>query len=461
MKRIISIDVYRGWGIVLVVIFHGIVFNLYGNTSNASTDLNLGLILLLLPIIILGTWASLFAFISGVGTTYAINSRMLDNPGYNLKKRWHKSLIRSFFLLILHFIWCFLFSTPEESITNHTTQGMISSWIRTGRLRLPPMSTFFRTSAFSILYLLFKHENYKNIKKISRILLLIGTVFILSGEVLFNIFKPVIINQYSKGNYGLSLLFTWLFNGDKAAFPDAGFSFFGAYLGVLKANKESQEGIMKKGGRLGWTCIFIGIVSMIRSGIPLLTTEATYTFGFYTFNLGIQIVLGAWTMFIDFMPMDERRLTRKGIQWGQNPRRWSLISLTLFMFEQPASLLFGLLFRIAVPGSMDNMFFVLFVYGPSYVYFLFKLILLWEKHHFKYSLEWFLMRMGKDLSKEEDLFQINDVVYLPGYKNRDFETGEISPLKGAEVDPHSCPFAIGHEYKRLSAFRPTKIRLIK
>ena len=143
MKRIISLDIYRGWGIIVVVILHGVVFNLYGNTSSAGDDVNLWLILPLLPLIILGTWASLFPFISGIGTTYSLNSQLRENPRYLVNKKLHKSIIRGFFLLFFHFVWCLFFCTPEESINGETTQGTISLWMRTGKLRVPPLSTFY------------------------------------------------------------------------------------------------------------------------------------------------------------------------------------------------------------------------------------------------------------------------------------------------------------------------------
>ena len=120
----------------------------------------------------------------------------------------------------------------------------------------------------------------------------------------------------------------------------------------------------------------------------------------------------------------------------------------------------SLLFRMAVPGSMDNSAFVILVYGPTYAYLLIKGINRWEKYQFRYSIEWFLAGVSNKRSEKEDFMHVNDIVYLPGFKRRDLETGKIAELSADEIKTMDVPFATSNAYKKISPFRPNKVRII-
>jgi len=468
-KRIISLDIYRGWAIVFVVMFHGIVFNAFENTGKAQQNIDIWLFLVLIPFVILGTWASLFCFITGIGTTYAINSRLIENEDYSLKKRYFKSLLRVLILLFLHFMWCYFFAPQDENVLGQTHISMISGSIRTGNLSFPSPLIFFRTSAFSMLaftelllsttlVILFRNGGYKKTRRNKFIFLLIGSLILIPGEILSLVFKPIIFHNLtaedSMLHYILALLDIWLFNGSRAAFPDAGFAFFGAYLGLLKAKKSSPEKIMLKGATKGWIMVFLGAFLMLFFGIPLISTQRLYPVGLYVFNLGIQMILGAWLLCQDFIPMDQRRLERPILQWSVNPRRWGLISLTLFLLEQPYSALVCACFKFLFSSLMKDLFFVVFVFAPTYYFITVRFLCLWENYNFKYSLEWLLASIGKDrdVSQNEDFLHINDIVYLPSFKIRNPETGEVRNLTNDENLNKDIPFETSKEYKKVSVF---------
>ena len=402
VKRMSSMDVYKGWGIVGVVFLHGIAFNAFTSASQADSETSVFLKFLIFPLIIFGSWASLFSFISGLGITYSTINQLSQLHADNKEDQYHKFIIkrlekmviRVIILLGFHFIWTFLFAHPTNTPVGTTHQSLITGSIRNNKLTIPDWEIVLSTSAFSMiaftdlfvtitLCVTLRHHN--NIEKHLRtitILLITGTFIILSGEIFQKIIFVAINEEYSKGNHGFSLLLTWIAGGKHSVFPVVGFGYFGAFLGYLATEKYvPHERMMYLGVTLGWIFTLTGSILFFFQGIPDMALHYQ-PFRLYTFNLGLQLIIGSWLLETDHLPLDSRRSERKIFKNGALARRWNLISLTIFMFEQPFSALFFHILNILMFGVLNHPFIILTVFLPIYMFTLLKLIKKWENHNF-------------------------------------------------------------------------------
>ena len=89
VKRLSSIDAMRGFFIGHVIFLHPIVLRIFSQNNsefgNQIGNMSIGLILIMIPIMIISVWGSVFTLISGTTTSFQI-SKKIQNKKSDFKK---------------------------------------------------------------------------------------------------------------------------------------------------------------------------------------------------------------------------------------------------------------------------------------------------------------------------------------------------------------------------------------
>ncbi len=440
LPRVITADFGRGFGLFIILILHLFIFWGFKHTFEIQTDFEeqpIWVKFIAIPFQFLGSWASVFAIITGISTTYIMHYQIQEKQ-VSVKKRLLKSFLNGLILLGINFIYVYFFTYPSNNINNDPYLGMIPASIKEGKLIVPDKAIFFIASplsmiAFSNFFIviictfIWNNGIKKDYQKYYlAVFSIVGALFIGAAEPLKNLLLPNMQNQYNKDNFLPCLLLAWMIGPKLSIFPYVGFAFFGAIYGLFLREDHFEMNKLKKFGVGIAICSFILVlVDAIINGIP--STDQIYDplyFPFFTymFNLGAQNLLAL--IFIktwDTNPVEERRGKRKYYVISTF-QRLSIISLTVFMLEETTAALYTRLTLWLMPVFLENVAVHLLLWGPLYVFIWIKAITKWEKkYRFKYSLEWFLaaLKLGKKLTTDEDILDTENIIYKSrGYRSK-------------------------------------------
>lgn len=427
VKRILAFDFSRGWAISFVVGFHLMVIHAMQGTNNAVQNVPLYVQILASPLIILGSWASVFALISGASNAYSIYRQLLQNKA-NLGKKLKSSIIRTFFLLVFHFIYVYFFIHPLVNFLGEPQESVFVGSIRHLSWQLPSTSILFVSSALSMLafsefavtmtiFVLCRNKGYLKIKRNIISITITASIIVLSGSILQELLTPYMLQAYENKNYALALLLVWCIGRYHCAFPFIGFAFYGALIGMGVAYDLEFPKIRKIGYTIGYIYLIISISSIFILGITdinVFFSSSPQHFSFYTLNLALQCFLFTWLVGkLDYSDPVKRE---KYAKWTLGVRRWGLISLTIFLAEGVVGTTFSMLFNAIFGDLMKNYVFIFFVFTPIVIYIWVAFQEAWDKHDFRYSIEWLLARQAASKSKDVDpknYMHIDEYLYRP------------------------------------------------
>jgi hypothetical protein len=453
--RIVAADFGRGLGLWIILILH--LYNYWGKQYHLSeiagpvTNQPIGLQLIIVPLQFLGSWASIFALLTGISTAYTMHYMVLVKK-VDLKKRLLKTVFNAVILLIINIFYIYLFIYPSIDITGLSQQGLIPASIKAGKLVAPETSIFLLASplsmiAFSNFFIIIVCiiiwnggiNPKKNILYIT-IFGIIGGVIVLTSQPMSNFLIPIMETQYEEGNYFAAMCLAWMVGPKLSIFPYVGFAFFGGMLGIFLRQRRPD---FKKLRNLCYSIALIAFILVIINGetngyptVEEIYDSIYFPYTTYMVNLGAQMIIAyvcinKW----DTHPIEERRDLKtypRIITW----QRMGMISLTIFMLEETTAALYTRLFVWMDPNPLSNKLFVLLFWVPFYVYLWMIAVNRWEKHfNFKYSIEWFLTCLikKKPITTNEDILQVKKIIYIAdGYENKEdyFNTKKIRKEKG-------------------------------
>ena len=208
-KRILSLDFIRGLAIIGVVLNHAITYGIMLNEDNARNLLPKSPLVIFAPLLIFGTWAGIFALITGIVNAYQIYLRMKKNE--DIGKALQGCLINSTLIMIMHFIFLGFFTRMSESLTgNGYNHSLITGSIELQQISIPPIELFFRADALAmisvsgyftslVLWIIWRKGEFHNTKRNVKILLEIGGIMLAISQPLWNQLYPVFISSLNKG----------------------------------------------------------------------------------------------------------------------------------------------------------------------------------------------------------------------------------------------------------------------
>ncbi|MHA1112177.1 MAG: hypothetical protein ACTSRE_13805, partial [Promethearchaeota archaeon] len=166
----------------------------------------------------------------------------------------------------------------------------------------------------------------------------------------------------------------------------------------------------------------IGALLWIPLGVPILN-EPKYSPNLYILDIGLLFCF--ITLFTVLFYYRDHKTRIKIAQKTVFVRRYSMATMTIFVFESPISTgmaqIFNLMFSLLVPsGIVSNEIFGFIVYLPL-VFFLWHFILKgWEKVNFKGSIEWITNEIvGRLRGRKSDKLNVQKILYNPVFNEKE------------------------------------------
>jgi hypothetical protein len=435
-RRILYLDLLRGFFIFYVTLIHGIAQFVLHADANVTNELPRIVMIILTPFIILASWAPIFALVSGTANGFVMMqaASKLDpklswrDQDLALLKIIKGPLINSMLLYLFSFINVYFFHYGIN-IGGTIHYSTITGSIELGNLQWGDTFMFFFSDAISLMaisgvivcvltFFLWRNHNQLNIKRNVIILTLVALVWFFISPFLHAELEPLFFSSIEEKNYGMAYLLKILIGPTESTFPNAAYAIFGEIFGFALAIDAPIKRIRQYG--YGFGCSFL-----LTAIIWMLVTNTKFALGpenigkalpFNVHLIDISLMLLLSTFLIDIM---EYQTPEKRVIIARNTtflRRYGLIALTIFLLEGLVSISLKKLFYFLWPwlDSPILNFPMVGVYLLTLLAIWYIIARLWEKVDFKYSFEWLLVQVaGRLRGRLSSKLHVEEVLYNP------------------------------------------------
>lgn len=437
-KRLLSLDFIRGLAIFGVVFAHGIVIGIFLGEPNAVEYLPQSPLIIFAPILFLGTWAGLFALITGVANSYIIFNKL--NQGSTIKKSVKSSIINNLMVLFFHFVYMGLFTMATPALTgDHKLYSLITGSIEKRSFSLPEIEIFFKADALSMiassglitcftLWIIWRRDRFQESKNNSiQNLTIIAIIWLVFSKGLWEWLNPVFLSYLEKGAlYYIPAFFLSFVAGSlHCILPYAGYALIGIVIGIILAENRPYEALKRYCRRLGLASLIMGIILIGYHLFTITTGMIAYLFQYQNIppdlsfvNLGLMLLWIPW--FFRKFDYDSREKTVKRSIFI---RRFGMLSLTIYCLEALWNILWSNIFHSQfgeITGEFDPVMgniILNFSYLVVVVGFWFFILKIWESIKFKYSFEDLSVRIGGFFrTQKSDRLDVNKILYNPRNK---------------------------------------------
>ncbi len=434
-KRLLSLDFIRGLAIFGVVFAHGIVFGIFLGNSNAVQYLPKSPLVIFAPMLFLGTWAGLFALITGVANSYIIFNKL--DAGSTITRSVKPSLVNNLLVLVFHFIYMGLFTmaTPAQ-LGDHMLYSLITGSIEKRSFSIPEIEIFFKADALSMiassglitcftLLIIWRRDRFQESKNNSiRNLTIIAIIWLVFSKALWEWLNPHFLKYLELGKlYYIPAFFLSFIAGSlHSLLPYGGYALIGIVIGIMLAENRPYEAIRRYSRRLGLAFLITGIVLIGYHLFTITTGLIPYLFQYQNIppdlsfvNLGLMLLWIPWFIRKFDYDSDEKTVKRSIFI-----RRFGMLSLTIYCLEALWNILWSNIFHSQfgeLTGEFDpvmgnailNASYLVIVVG-----FWFFILKIWESIKFKYSFEDFSVRIGGAFrSEKSDRLNVAKILYNP------------------------------------------------
>lgn len=399
MKRIHSLDIFRGFAIMMVVVLHRLVFD----WSGAATWFEASNPLLEYPwfsiIMFFIGMGGIFSLISGIVTSYSTHNRLTTRRN-TIKQIMIGSIISFLWLEFLHFFYGFVFAPfgfgPE------TSYGFFIALLRGVPVSIPSKEALLYAGPLPIIgisglvvpiliYIVIRKKGVEHIRRNKLILGIIATTILILSIFLPPLLEPIMYDALDSYNYPLAIGLGYLIHRDFPIFPILSFAIYGSILGLSLVRGEDKRDIIKQ-----WL-IFASII--ITFGVILLCiflSNSLVAWNFIRFiQLGVYFLIIIVLLYaIDFKPEEKQDKILKNstiIMW------FGRTSLTILVLEVPLAEIFRLILSLIYPGWVND-FIACVLFGLFNLIIWGIILFFWKNKHFKGSLEWIGARLVKKAS---------------------------------------------------------------
>jgi uncharacterized membrane protein len=398
-KNYLGLDVLRGFGIFILLIMHTAFYHFNGLYD---LDLNnpppvvtvIGLMLM---------FAGIFAMISGIAhtTQYIRKRRQL---GYSHKKLWKYNTFAALLLLIVAYLY-FIFTGP--GIVNMAARSMNNSilvqWISTGVLAGTNMERVWYIDSLVMLgtnvflmgavFILVEKRFKKSINPSIYLYLALG--FFALSLIRIPLY-PIYLKAYEAKNWLPLLVLNPLVSKNNPIFPYFSFALMGMWIAMLLAQKDWKN-VVRKVLPVGSVLFVGGIIAyiflpdtMLQRGIDPIW------FAIMTAQLGLfQLLICLVLWYYDIRdPKAKLKPISKFIS------RFGVSGLSIFFIESVFSAIIARILRSLIPGFSLDIGGVL-LFGLCLAVFWGFVLILWEKAHYKYGIEYTISHILRKYGKSE------------------------------------------------------------
>jgi hypothetical protein len=411
LKRYVTFDFIRGFGIIAVIIFHRIVWDYYYTNSGLETTTELKLDLLGILFLFL-SMAGIFYVISGAVNNY-VNYNRLRNNQISIKQLITSGWITGLSLILISYIFRFLFFRAIKDWTALISYFVLYEEIRPIKFTIALASgTLWIIGAIIILtttilgiYTYFQKAD--NIKTLYFLYLVFGLIILAFTIPITVLLGPSVEDSVYNENWVYFFLFSpWVY-GYFPLFPYLGFGCFGAILGIMLARNETKMLIVSYMGISSIFSLITGLLLFGNSGalvISYYSFEAIKNlFGRQILQLGFFfIIITLLLVIFDFSPEKYNLRWKRYTYWinefGKN-------ALTIYVFEGFVS---AILIRLVSPfwNSYASTVIDATLFGTLNLIVWIILILIWRRTGYIGSLEWIMINLVEKLNgKRSDHFK--------------------------------------------------------
>lgn len=426
MKRLIFLDYLRGLLIFMMITYHAVIYCVFEGIQNAIDIIPDKIMPFLLPLLLLLTWAALFAMLSGIAKSFNIY-RQITSGNENINSMLKQSLWRGLFIILLHYFYLGLIGHFQKNFEGEAVRSLLIGSLEVGAWRLLDLDILFFVDALFmtstsgilvsvLLWLLWQKNGIQKSRRNFLVLIGIACVWLFLSPLAHDLLGPVFYTWMANGQYGIGISLSIFVGPRHSLFPYFSFALFGAVFGMMLGNKVSKGTIRKFGFGFGVFFIALAGIFIGINGMPQLTT-AILPFTMYTLNLGLMLCLVTFLIIrIEFSNAAKKpRILKRTLFF----RRFGLITLSMYLWESTVSLLLAKFFHLIFPESFGvNVFVILsFLLVNGIVWVI--IARLWARWNFKFSFEWltdkFLLLTCGHSSQRLDL---NHTLYhLEGLEN--------------------------------------------
>ena len=413
MKRIFVFDLMRAVAIIGVVFVHAFLHEwsqadaVEGGSQEPSV--------MVLILFYLLTMAGLFYVVMGAVNAYMMYNRIKSKRN-TIRQMVISGIIMGIFLLSSHYFFRALLSADS---------GVLYYLIHDGEWTTPEPKWIIGTCTLAmlgytsitipiVLGLLFRNRGYEKQRRNYLILLISGTLILAITPLLRDAFARNVVHLIDTGQYIPAIIAGAFVYDLFPIFPYVAYGLYGAILGIALARGEKKSiilGVLLLGGVFWLVLGFLG--NNIYGGLdPTLYRDFTHaaiynkTFQQYSQIGFFMIATMLGLMLFDFIS-EERKSKRHG--YFKFIRRFSMISLTIFLFEGLVMASFRTVMD-AIPyfDGWDDSLAIIAAVALGHVYLWAQAAKQWEKIGYVGSVEWAILKVIGWLSgKRSEKFNIH------------------------------------------------------
>lgn len=393
-KRFGSLDFLRGFALISVIFFHTSVYN-YANIHKIDFS-NPPIAVVLISFLVL--WGGLLIFYSGVVNSFMLSKRTDKEFAFVHTKHL---LYAGGLLIVFHFLLNIIFGRwSNDFVNNQPDMTFVANSIRSMQFSLPHLTKYFEGSSLStiafnliivslIVYFLLRDNGIKKVGRNQLILGGLGFIIMLLSFVRVYVYKWLPSAIESK-NYALALLFSFTIANPYPLLPYLAYGMFGVMIGLMI--------YLRRNDLLKHVMLPIGGFFLIFGIIGTLNFEKTISTPDFFWYYKTQLELGVFILaaVIVFLTLEKReQITNKlaFIKW------FSRVSLTVYMLETLVSEIFRKILDVTIPMWNQTINGCL-MFGASNVILWVIILYFWSRARFKYSLEYYWVRLFTKLDKK-------------------------------------------------------------
>ncbi len=355
MKRIISLDFFRGLSIMLMMFLHVFIhiYSLTDPSTFGDVTSNPGLLAIFVPVFLFSNFRGFFLMISMVIHSYIISKNI--QKGVSREKMLAKQLFTGFIVYIIGLL-------SEGFIQYH---GVFGRSLYSMAWRIDKFNHIMHTEAINsigicimvtgiLFYFLSFRDGVKKPLRNAIILAVIGIAVVALSPLMYSIASNAIGSyidlgggelgysyynvQYeikSIGDFFLKLGWAILVGKEQPLFPFLAVVCIGAILGNNLAQENPKRKITGIGMIAGGVIIIIGVIFLILEGdimgAIVGVTETVHPPWFFCILTGLQFIIICWWLrAYEFNPKRDMAKFTKRTRFF---RRWGLVSLTLYLLQ--------------------------------------------------------------------------------------------------------------------------------
>jgi hypothetical protein len=395
MKRLFYFDLLRGSALLFVVFFHTSVYN-FANIDKLDFS-HPPIIVVLISFLIL--WGGIFIIYSSVINSVLLISRLTkDNSKYLIKNIFVTGIL----LLIGHYLLTIVLGRWNvDFVHNNPKLTFVANIFRHLRFNLPAASKYFEGSSLStiavnlivmsalILYL----AGHGGISKAKRNYLILGTAgltIMLMSFVRIWLF-PLTELFISQKQYLFAWIFSFLIANPYPLVPYLAYGLFGAMLGIMFS--QHQFHLIKK------IIIPMGVMLLVYGFAGMTQFEKTISQADFFWYFKTHFELGIFLITTSIVAIYSGTNVRHPSGLILIPYWFSRICLTVYLYETILSEILRFPMFIISP-SWNQTINGCLIYGGINVVLWIIILFIWSKYDFKYSLEYFWIKLLNKTGKK-------------------------------------------------------------